>query len=239
MSEACALLYETHDRNPIWLAKAEESSLKALIYDPASSEAYSALGLAYYNKNLLNEALIAVQKAISFDHDNFFAYWIRGRLYRMMDRDSEAIIDFNKVLDLNGDFHSAFGDLQMAYEKLEDKKNLQDCIQKAALFYPSYLLRHPEDSRAHQFYALTLPRMGRLAEAKEEMDKGIKQNSNDPIIIYNAACFYAMIGDKKTSIENLKKAIDNGFGNYEYIKHDPDLKSLRKEPEFILLTQGK
>ena len=48
-----------------------------------------------------------------------------------------------------------------------------------------------------------------------------------------------MIGDKKTSIENLKKAIDNGFGNYEYIKHDPDLNSLRKEPGFIALMQGK
>jgi TolB-like protein/Flp pilus assembly protein TadD len=239
MSEACALLYETHDRNPIWLAKAEESSLKALIYDPSSSEAYSALGLAYYNKNSLNEALVAVQKAISFDYNNFFAYWIRGRLYRMMDRDSEAIIDFNKVLEINGDFHSAFGDLQMAYEKIEDKKNLQDCIQKAALFYPSYLLRHPEDSRAHQFYALTLKRLGRLEESKEEMDKGIKQNPNDPIIIYNAACFYAMIDDKKTSIENLKKAIDNGFGNYEYIKHDPDLNSLRQEPGFMALMPDK
>lgn len=239
MSEACALLYETHDRNPKWLAKAEESSLKAVIYDPTSSEAYSSLGLAYYNKNLLNEALIAVQKAISFDPNNFFAYWIRGRLYRMMDRDSEAIIDFNKVLDLNHDFHSAFGDLQMSYEKLEDKKNLQDCIQKAALFYPSYLLRHPEDSRAHQFYAFTLKRLGRLEEAKEEMQKGIKQNPNDPIIIYNAACFYALIGDKKTAIENLKKSIDNGFGNYEYIKHDPDLSNLRKESSFIALMKGK
>jgi adenylate cyclase len=239
MSEACALLYETHDRNPMWLAKAEESALKALIYDPSSSEAYSALGLAYYNKNSLNEALVAVQKAISFDPDNFFAYWIRGRLYRMMNRNFEAIIDFNKVLKINGDFHSAFGDLQMAYEKIKDKKNLQDCIQKAALFYPSYLMRHPEDSRAHQFYALTLKRLGRLEEAKEEMDKGIKQNPNDPIIIYNAACFYSMIGEKKISIENIKKAIDNGFGNYEYIKHDPDLNNLRKEPGFIALMKGK
>jgi TolB-like protein/Flp pilus assembly protein TadD len=239
MSEACALLYETHDRNSIWLAKAEESALKALIYDPSSSEAYSALGLAYYNKNSLNEALMAVQKAISFDHDNFFAYWIRGRLYRMMDRDFEAILDFNKVLEINHDFHSAFGDLQMAYEKVKDKKNLQDCIQKAALFYPSYLLRHPEDSRAHQFYALTLKRLGRLEEAKEEMNKGIKQNPNDTIIIYNAACFYSMLGDKKIAIENIKKAIDNGFGNYEYIKRDPDLNTLRKEPSFIALMKGR
>jgi len=93
MSEAYAMLYETHDKNISWLERAEQSALKALIYDPASSEAYSALGLAYYNKNLLDEALIAVQKAISFDPNNYFAYWIRGRLYRMQDRDSEAVSD--------------------------------------------------------------------------------------------------------------------------------------------------
>lgn len=239
MSEACGLLYETHDRNPKWLEQAEESALKALIYDPSSSEAYSALGLVYYNKKLLDEALLAVQKAISFDPDNFFAFWIRGRLYRMMDRDNEAILDFNKVLELNYDFHSAYGDLQMSYEKLEDKVNLQDTIERAAAFYPSYLMRHPDDARAHQFYAFTLKRLDRLEEAKNEMQKGIEQNPDDPIIIYNAACFYALVGDKTASIENLKKAIDKGFGNYEYIKHDPDLYGLKNEPGFIALMQGK
>jgi len=239
MSEACAMLYETHDKKPVWLEQAEQSALKALIYDPGSSEAYSALGLVYYNKNLLDEALLAVQKAISFDPDNFFAYWIRGRLYRMKDRDSDAVIDFNKVLELNHDFHSAYGDLQMSYEKLKDKEKLEDTSQRAALFYPNYLLHKPEDARAHQFYAFTLERLGRRKEAKVEMQKGIEINPNDLIIVYNAACFYALMGDKTASIENLKKAIDNGFENFEYIRHDPDLYSLQEEPDFIALLQGK
>ncbi len=239
MSEACAMLYETHDKKPVWLEQAEQSALKALIYDPNSSEAYSALGLVYYNKNLLDEALLATQKAISFDPDNFFAYWIRGRLYRMKDRDSEAVIDFNKVLELNSDFHSAYGDLQMSYEKLKDERSLEDTIQRAALFYPNYLLHKPEDARAHQFYAFTLERLGRRKEAKIEMKKGIEINPNDLIIVYNAACFYALMGDNIASIENLKKALDNGFENFEYIKHDPDLFGLREEPGFIALLQGK
>lgn len=239
MAEACSLLYETHDKNPKWIKKAEEASVLALIYDPASSEAYSALGLVYYNKNLPKEALEAAEKAISFDPDNFFAYWVRGRLYRMTDRDAEAIFDFNKVLELNGDFHSPYGDLQMVYETLHDKKNLQETVERAALFYPTYLLHHPDDSRAHQFYAFTLKRLGRLEEAKIEMQKGIEQNPNDPIIVYNAACFYALIDDKTAAIENLKKAIDNGFENYNYIKHDPDIKSLQNEPDFIALMKGK
>ena len=239
MSEACAMLYETHDKKPVWLEQAEQAALKALIYDPNSSEAYSALGLVYYNRNLLDEALLAAQKAISFDPDNFFAYWIRGRLYRMKDRDAEAVIDFNKVLELNRDFHSAYGDLQMSYEKLKDKEKLEGTIQRAALFYPNYLLHKPEDARAHQFYAFTLERLGRRKEAKVEMQKGIEINPNDLIIVYNAACFYALMGDKIASIENLKKALDNGFENYEYIKHDPDLYGLREDPDFIALLKGK
>ena len=239
MAEACALLYETHDKDIKWIKKAEESSLKALIYDSSSSEAYSALGLVYYNKNLPKEALIAAQKGITFDPDNFFAYWVRGRLYRVMDRDSEAIYDFNKVLELNGDFHSPYGDLQMVYETLHDEKKLQETVERAVLFYPNYLLHHPDDSRAHQFYAFTLKRLGRLEEAKEEMYKGIEQNPNDPIIIYNAACFFALVNDKPAAFANLKKAIDNGFGNYEYVRHDPDFEGLREEAEYIALIQGK
>ena len=239
MAEACALLYETHDKKPKWINKAEESSLKALIYDPTSSEAYSSLGLVYYNKNSPKEALIAAEKGILFDPDNFYAYWVRGRLYRVMDRDAEAVFDFNKVLELNRDFHSPYGDLQMAYETLHDKENLQDIIERAVLFYPNYLLHHPDDSRAHQFYAFTLKRLGRLEEAKKEMQKGIEQNPNDPIIIYNAACFYALIGDKTASVENLKKAMDNGFENYDYLRHDPDLNGLQMEPEFMELMEGK
>ena len=239
MAEACALLYETHDKKPKWIQKAEESALKALIYDSASSEAYSALGLVYYNKKQPKEALIAAEKGIAFDPNNYFAYWVRGRLYRVMERDAEAVSDFNKALELNEDFHSPYGDLQMAYETIGDKDSLQETIERAVLFYPNYLLHHPDDSRAHQFYAFTLFRLGRLEEAKKEMQKGIAQNPKDPIIVYNAACFYALIDDKKAAINNLKIAMENGFENYDYLRHDPDLNSLKEEPEFIAITEGK
>lgn len=237
MAEACALLYETHDKNIKWIKKAEETSLKALILDPSSSEAFSALAMVYYNKNLSKEALIATEKAIEFDPKNYFAYWVRGRIYRVMGRDEEAIYDFNKVLELNIDFHSPYGDLQMVYETLHDEKNLKETLKRAELFYPNYLLRHPDDSRAHQFYAFTLKRLGRLEEAKKEMEKGIEQNPNDPIIIYNTACFYALLDDKKAALYHLKKAILNGFENFEYLNHDPDFNKLRKDPEFINLLK--
>ena len=70
------------------------------------------------------------------------------------------------------------------------------------------------------------------------MNKGIEQNPNDPIIIYNTACFYALLDDKKTAINHLKKAIVNGFENFEYLKHDPDFFTLQNDPEFINLLNS-
>ena len=119
------------------------------MYDANSSEAYSALGLVYSNKKSLDEALIAIQKAITLDNEDSFAYWIRGRIYRLHDRDAEAADDFNKVLELNQDFHAGYADLQLSYEKLKDKDKLAETIQRALKFYPSYILRYPDDPRPH------------------------------------------------------------------------------------------
>ena len=71
------------------------------------------------------------------------------------------------------------------------------------------------------------------------MQKGTEQNPDDPIIVYNAACFFSLLDDKKAAVENLKKAIEIGFENYNYIKHDPDLSILQNEPDFIELMEGK
>ena len=73
------------------------------------------------------------------------------------------------------------------------------------------------------------------------MQKGTEQNPNDPIIVYNAACFYSLLDDKKAAVENLKKAIEIGFEKevYNYVKHDPDLACLQNEPDFIELMKDK
>ena len=81
MAEAYAVRYAYFERKDVWLDKALELSLKAIMYDSTLAEAYSALGLAYYYKGTFDEAITAVQKAISLDPNNFFAYWVLGRVY--------------------------------------------------------------------------------------------------------------------------------------------------------------
>lgn len=238
-SEAYAHLYQQFDRNNAWLEKALESGLKALMYDPSLSEAYSALGLVYLHKRSNDEALESSRKAIELNPSNHTAHWILGRTYVMTDKVGEAVNFFIKVIELNPDFYSAYGDLLLCYDRLGDKANATKWLEESIRMYPRYLSHHPDDGRAHMFFAVSLVRAGLIGEAKQKAARAIELSPNDPLMFYNAACFYANVGDKQLAIESLKTALSVGYGFYEWLKRDPDLDSLRDDPEFIELMKGK
>ena len=105
--------------------------------------------------------------------------------------------------------------------------------------FPRYLSLHPDDARAHIFFAVALVRSGRNDEAKIKAARAIELSPNDPLMFYNAACFYANVGDKAAALQTLKKALSSGYGFHEWIKRDPDLDSIREEPEYIEMMKGK
>ncbi len=49
---------------------------------------------------------------------------------------------------------------------------------------------------------------------------------------YNLACAVALQGRKIESLNHLRSAVENGFGDLEALDHDADLSSLRSLPEF-------
>jgi len=230
LGEAYATVYQHFERKEIWLEKALESSLKALMYDSTLSEAYAALGLTYFNKGSFDEALAATEKAIELDPNNFTGYWILGRIYHTTDRDREAVDLFKKVVALNPDFYSAYGDLLVVYERLGETEKYTETLMDSLQFYPRYLSQHPDDARAHIYFAIDLTRAGKTEEAKVEAAKGLELSPGDPLMMYNAACFYARLGEKRLAVETLKNAVSTGFEHYEWIKRDPDLERSAASP---------
>jgi serine/threonine protein kinase/Flp pilus assembly protein TadD len=239
LGEAYATLYQQFERKEAWLDKALESSLKALMYDPTLSEAYAALSLAQFHKKLFDEARTAGLKAIELDPNNHVAYWILGRIYHTTDRDIEAVDLFKKVISLSPNFYAAYGDLQIVYEKLGKKEGWEEILGAALQMYPRYLLQYPDEARAHMFYALDLTKVKKIDEGKAEAAKALELSPTDPLMMYNAACFYARLGEKRLALDTLKNAFAVGYENYEWIARDTDLDSIRNEPEYIELMKGK
>ena len=48
-------------------------------------------------------------------------------------------------------------------------------------------------------------------------------NPRHPLLHYNFACYYALLGNITMGIESLKQAISNGFKNHRILEKDPDI----------------
>ena len=239
LGESYATYYQNFESKDVWLDKAIDTSLKAISYDPSLSEAYAALALAHFYKKANEEAFAAGKKAIELDPNNFIGYWILGRIYHSTDKDNEAVELLKKVIELNPEFYSAYSDLRIVYERLGEIDKKKEILKTSLDVYRRYLLKHPDDARAHLFFALTLLEDGNIDESKNEADKAIELNPTDPLMQYNTACFYSNVGEKNLAIDTLKNAMAAGYQDYEWIKRDSDLDNIRNEPKFLELMRGK
>ena len=89
------------------------------------------------------------------------------------------------------------------------------------------------------FYAIDLVQTGEKEEAKIQAAKALELSPNDPLMLYNASCFYSQMGEKKLAIEALKNSFAVGYANYDWLKRDSDLDPIRNEPDYIELMKGK
>ena len=240
LGESYATFYQVYEKKEPWLEKSIESSLKALEFDSELSEAYAALGVAYFNKNLVEEGLAAAQKAIALDPNSYIGFWILGRLYHLSDRDHDAAEMFEKVTEIHPDFYPAYADLQMVYDRLGATDKSSELVTAMLdKIYPRYLSKHPDDDRAHLHFAIYCAKNGRHQQARQEAAKALELNPEDSTILYNGACFYAVIDEKETALSLLKRAVEAGFEYFEWLKRDPDFDNIREEEEFVKLLKRK
>ena len=78
-----------------------------------------------------------------------------------------------------------------------------------------------------------------LEDAKREAAKALELNPSDALMLYNAACFYARIGEKQLAIKSLCDSFTAGYQNFEWAKRDTDFDSIRSDPGYIELMKGK
>ncbi len=57
----------------------------------------------------------------------------------------------------------------------------------------------------------------------------------DPVVHYNLACSYALVGKVDQAIQTLERAIALGYHDCTYLEHDPDLEGIRRDPRFQAL----
>jgi TolB-like protein/Flp pilus assembly protein TadD len=237
-SGAYGQMYQYFSRQDKYRDKAQEFSFKALMYDSNLPEAYASMALSYFIWGKFDEAAASGRKAVELDPDNFIAFWTLGRIHFSTGNFSEALALFQRAIDIKPGFYVAHLDVKQALEGLGRTAEAESALGRIMEILPNYLLQNPDDARAKMFYAVALQEVGRREDAIAEGAAALALAPGDSLMLYNGACLYARLGEKKRSIATLREAIAAGVTNFQWMIHDPDLSCLRDDPEFIALSRG-
>ncbi len=236
-SSACGQMYQYFSRDEEHRNRAQELSFKALMYDSNLPEAYTAMGLSYFLWDKLEEAGASSRKAIELNPDDFVAHWTLGRIQFTNGELEEAYREFQRVIELKPTFFTGYLDFAMTCERLERLPESRLARARLMELIPTYLLQNPDDSRARVIYAVSLSEVQRTDEALKETAKALELSPDDPLILYNCACVYARLGQTRRALDTLMKS-GTAPVNAGWMANDPDLASLREEPDFIRLLEN-
>lgn len=59
----------------------------------------------------------------------------------------------------------------------------------------------------------------------------------DPVVHYNVACSYSLLGKVDFAIKALDKSLRLGYSDFKFIEKDPDLENIRKDDRYIELIK--
>ena len=97
--------------------------------------------------------------------------------------------------------------------------------------------RLPGDIEVLQALADLYTKTGNFEEGLKVDQMLSQQLPNDDLVWYNLGCSYALTNYPDEAFEALTKAVELGYGDYDWMKTDPDLKNLHRDPRFeSLLT---
>jgi tetratricopeptide (TPR) repeat protein len=238
-SNAYGLLFSLFRREEALKDHAQELGLKALMYDNNSPDAYAALALSYYYRSQYDDAASAGKRAIELNPDSFLPYWLVGRVYFSMGLYEEARELLEKSLAMESNFYTTYGDLELTYSALGRTDDVTLMRNRLLEFLPTYLLKFPDDGRAQIIYASRLAAIGKTEQAVTEAKKAMQLSPDDPLMLYNAACVFSLLGEAKLAVESLRGAFKTGYEYVDWIKRDSDLDPIREDPAYIELMKGR
>jgi len=225
--------------------EALRTSAKALELAPELAESHIAAGIARCMTGKCQKAEVRFIKAIELDPRRFEAWYFYART-KIREGDPEhALKLFQQAARVRPeDYQSVLLQAQL-HVSLGDTKHALEASRKGVERVRAVLEFNPDDNRALNLGALALQRMGEEQEAAQWMKASMRKAPRDPIVLYNAACFYAMLGKSKKALDSLEKCIFKvGSINREWLENDSDLDSIRNEQRYagiidsLITSQG-
>jgi tetratricopeptide (TPR) repeat protein len=167
------------------------------------------------------------------------AYFALGLSLNLSDRLEEAASLVDLPIEFNGDDYNAYVPYITTFLRLGDKERVSRMRSQFIRILEMHLEWAPENARARMLLAGSYAEgLGDERRALDELEKALAYSPNDASLLMNGACTYALLGRKTEALTTLKKSVENGYRHADTILRDPDLASLRGDPEFEAIVKS-
>jgi TolB-like protein/Tfp pilus assembly protein PilF len=234
LADSCSFLYMYFEGRASLLEEAQAASSRALDLAPSLSEAHAARGLAVALSKRYDEAEAEFERAIQLNPALFEPYYFYARTCFQLGKFEQAASLFERACEVHDDYQARLLSA-LSFKGLEQHAEAFAAYERALASIERHLELTPGDSRALTLGAGCLARLSRVGEAIEWCERALSIDSEDPVVVYAAACVDAVLGRETEALDGLERAIAAGFGNRKWILNDPDFESLRTHPRFLEL----
>jgi len=235
MADCSTFLYMYWDASDANLEQADTSSQEALRMGPEVAEAHASRGLALTLRRRYEEAEREFETAVRLDPKLFEAHYFAGRSAYQRGNYKDAVRWFRQANEVRPEDFQAPVLEAMAHQGLGNAEDTADAHKRAADLVARQLELNPEDGRALMMGAQVSAARGNVDQALAWLERVMAIDPEDPAVLYNVACTYAILGKPENAMDCLEQAVPNGFGHKEWLENDSDLDTIREHPRFKAL----
>ena len=219
LAEGQLALARFYGSTPLDYTHAGEVYERALALAPGDAEVLARSGAFAVVMGRFDAGLAAVRHAVALDPLNPQTHEALGESLFWARRYQEAVAVFGEVTSLEPDFKRAYGFRGVAYYSLGDLQSAQSSCETK-----------PDHWSSMWCLAVTFEKLGLHADAEAELKK--LQAVFGDAAAYQCATIYAQWGDAAKALEWLGRAVRLPDAGVVYVKTDPLMDPLRKEPRF-------
>ena len=235
LAEASFWLSSWWGGHPDDVRQADEASRRALELAPELAEVHVARGAALTLTRRYDEAAVEFDAAVRLNPRLWNTYYLYGRMRFAQGRFEEAERLWSKGIEVAPDDYQVPIMIGMIYRKQGRTAERDATLRRGLGIARKHLEANPEDARAMYLSAGALWDLGEAEESRAFMDRALKVAPSDPSVLYNAACLYARTGERDRAFQTLAACLEGGWGNRDWIAHDPDFDLIRDDPRFRAL----
>jgi formylglycine-generating enzyme required for sulfatase activity/tetratricopeptide (TPR) repeat protein len=173
---------------------------RAIVLKPDFVDAYSCMGLAYFQLDQYVEAIIACKKAIAIEPNCFGAYVGMGMAYRKLEQYTESIAAWKKVIAIKPDNALAYYNLGFACVNLGQSSDAVAAFKKALAIKPDY-------AEAYFNMGVAYHQLKQYTEAITAWKKAISLKLNNPEVYYRMGSAYGKLARYAEALAAYKKYI--------------------------------